>query len=243
MVQVVGVYGDVANGGMNIWRAAIGGDTGHFARPKGQKMLSFRAELLNPVVVPIRNVNCAVIVHGYAPRQVHLTEAVTLGAEPTDEFPLLGEFLNPAVEAVYDQKISVGVKRHARRTAELAFSISGFSPGPKEVAVLVEYGDAVKPFIGAIDVFVLVHHYRRKPNELAVIFTAPAILTDEIFVDRDFGNTHRGAVAYVEHAVWGGGYGDRLAEAISRRGPASDVFTVLPAPAGGYCDLRHFEFS
>ena len=188
-------------------------------------------ELLHPMVVPVGDVDVAAVVDGYAPGQVQFAFRAALHAKSTQVFAVFGEFLDTAIQAVDNPYVVVGIEGQARRSVELTFPLSRLAPGVEQVAVGVEYGYAVEPFVGGVNTFVPVQRDGGKPGELTLLFAPAAELGNEVLGYRRFGDPRRSAVGDEQHAVLTRGYSHRLAESHASGGTSAHVVAVLPASA------------
>ena len=199
-------------------------------------MSAIRAELLDPVVVPVGHVDAAVVVDGNAPGHVQIAFGTALGAEAAQVVALLGEPLDPAVKAVDDPDVVVSIEGHARGTADLPFLFSRLAPGVKQLPFTVKDGDPVKPLIGDVNVLVLVQCHSGEPDHLTILFATPAELLDELLVHRGLTDAGASPVGHVQDVFLARGNAHRLDKTRSCSTPASYVMTILPAAPGGDCN-------
>ena len=160
----------------------VRGNSGWDARAESAQVGAGGGELLNAVVVPVGDIDIAIVVDGYAPRHIQFPFLASLNAESTQVFAVFGELLDPAVQAVYDPDVVVGIKRQAGRSAELAFPVTGLAPGAEQIAFGVENGYVVEPFVSDINPFVLVQSDGGKPGELTLLIAPASELADEVLI-------------------------------------------------------------
>jgi hypothetical protein len=89
---------------------------------------------------------------------------------------------------------------------------------PQELAVFVEDGDTIQPFIGDVHITLSVERNRARPHELSIAFTVLAEFTDILLIE----GTHRdvnpirpifiGPIHHIDHIVRGEGQIHRIPE-------------------------------
>src|SRR5229473_1766383 len=108
--------------------------------------LALVGQLLHAMVLPVGDVDVAVLVEGDPPRLVELARAVAGPAAFADELAVGGEDLQPIVAAVDDDEVAVLLDRQTGRTRQLAVPAPRFPKFAQELAAAVEYRDRVLPF-------------------------------------------------------------------------------------------------
>ena len=167
--------------------------------------------------------------------------SLPLEPKPPRYLPVCGELLDPAVQAVDDPNVVVGVERQTGGAAQLPFVVALFAPGVDDITVAVEDGDPVQPLVGGVDVLVLVHRDGGQPDELVLaVVLGPSEFTDELFADGDLGDAAVPApVGHVHYVAAPEGDTVGLAKSGASAALAAYVVAILPASARGYRYFRH----
>ena len=154
VIQIVGIDPDVLDQSMFIGRAAVGGNAGDPSGPKGKQVCAVRAKFLDPMIVPVGNVDIAVVVNGDAPGHVQLAGCAAFDAEPADVLAILAELLDAAVHRVDRPKVVIGIERKPRAALKMSGAFTFLSPRAQQVAVIVKDGDPILPFVRSVDVLI-----------------------------------------------------------------------------------------
>src|SRR6202040_2096445 len=96
--------------------------------------LALGGQLLNAVVLPVGDIDVAILVERDAPRLVELTITIAGAAALADKLPVRSEDLEAVVAAVDDDDVAVLLDGQARRAINLAVTAAGPGPLPPVVA-------------------------------------------------------------------------------------------------------------
>src|SRR5690242_12677089 len=99
------------------------------------------------MVLPVGDVDVAVLVEGDAPGLVELTVAAAGTAALADELPVRSEDLEAVVAAVGDDDVAVLLDGQTGGAVELTVTAAGLAPLPQEIAAAVEHGNRVLPVV------------------------------------------------------------------------------------------------
>src|SRR6266852_1018720 len=127
-------------------------------------------ELLHPMVLPVRDVDIAVLVEGDPPGLVELAIAAAGPAAFPDKLPVGGEDLQAIVAAVDSNDVAAFLYGQSSRAQQLAVAATRLAPLPQEFTAAVEYGDRVLPVIRDVDMVVVVDRDPEGPRALPVAF-------------------------------------------------------------------------
>src|SRR5208283_488654 len=134
------------------------------------------------MVVPVGDVDIAVLVEGDPPRLVELAVAFAGPAALSDEFAVRREDLQPIVAAVDDDDVAVFLYGQAGRAKQLTIAAAGLAPLAQEFAAGVNHGDRVSPVVLQVDLIpVVVDGYSERPSAMTVAVAVLAKVGEPFF--------------------------------------------------------------
>src|SRR6516165_10191709 len=133
-------------------------------------------ELLHAVVLPIRDIDIALVVEGDAPRLVELPLAAAAPAALGQGLAVGGEDLQAVVAAVNDNHIAAGVADDPGRILQFSRTATRRSPLANELARGIEDRDGVRPLVRHVHGVVLVHRDPERPDGMSICFAVRAEL-------------------------------------------------------------------
>src|SRR3984893_14155662 len=196
----IGVHGNVGRviersrlritGGLRSWRD-IRSEHGHRIRALGlfdfsilaklHQELALGGQLLNAVVLPVGDIDVAILVERDAPRLVELTITIAGAAALAHKLPVGSEDLEAVVPAVDDDNVAVLPDSQTGRTHELAVAAAGRAPLPQKFAAAVEHRDCVRPVIRHVDMVIIVDGNPEGPSALPVALAVFEKIGDVFF--------------------------------------------------------------
>src|SRR5439155_10088125 len=115
------------------------------------------------VVLPVRDIDVAVLVERDAPRLVELPLAAAGLAVLGHRLALRREDLEAVVAAVDDDDVAIGLADDAGRSLQFTGAAAGRAPLADEFALRVENGDGALPLVRHVHVAGLVHRDAERP--------------------------------------------------------------------------------
>jgi hypothetical protein len=200
------------------------------------------------VVLPVGNVDVAVLVERNAPRLVELAVAATGLTALGDNFAFRREDLQAIVAAVDDDHVAVGFADDAGRAAQLAGSVAGRAPFADELALSVEDRDSARPLVGDVDVALFVDRDAEWPDGFAVLRAVGGELGEQLLLARaadfDVIDPHPevvlvGAIGDVDVTVVPQAHRLRVVEARAIGRSAADGVAPIVRASFDICGERH----
>ena len=139
-------------------------------------------QLLDAMILPVRDEDVAILVEGDSPGLIELAVAAAGLAAPGQEFSLAGEHLQPIVSAVHDDDVAVLFAYQAGRTQQLAVAAARLAPLANEPAAAVEHRDGVGPLVGNIHMVVAVDGDAERPGRTPVALAELEELLQQFFL-------------------------------------------------------------
>ena len=133
------------------------------------------------MVLPVGDVDVAVLVEGDPPGLVELAVAAAGPAAFADKLAVRAEDLQAVVAAVDDDYVAVLFDREAGGAQQFAITAAGRAPFAQEITAAVEHRDRVCPVVRHVDVVVVVDRDPERPSAISLAFAVFAKIGDVLF--------------------------------------------------------------
>ena len=200
------------------------------------------------MVLPVRDVDVAILVERDAPRLVELAVAAAGLAALGHQLAFRREHLEAVVAAVDDDEVAVGLADDAGRPPQFAGAAAGRAPLADELALRVEDRNGARPFVRHIHLAVLADRDAERPNAVLVSVAIGGEFGEQFLLARaadfDVVDPHAeivlvAAVGDVDVAIIAETHGLRVVEARAVRRGASDRMAPIVGSAFDICRKRH----